>query len=36
MDKLYWDEEGWPYVVGEGKFKPSYMEEMEGPRFLDE
>ena len=36
MDKLYWDEDGWPYIVGEGKFKPSYMEEMDGPRFFDE
>lgn len=35
MDKLLWDENGWPYVHGEGKFKPSYNEELDGPRWLD-
>ena len=35
MDKLLWDEDGWPYVHGEGKFKPSYHEELDGPRFFD-
>ena len=35
MDKLLWDEDGWPYIHGEGKFKPSYNEELDGPRWLD-
>lgn len=45
MNKLFWTEDGWPYVennvvdneTGESelqKYKPSFDEELDGPRFL--
>lgn len=33
MDKLLWNEDGYPYVENK---KPSFDEELDGPRFLDE
>ena len=31
MDKLLWDENGFPYV---NKYKPSFQQELPGPRFI--
>jgi hypothetical protein len=31
MDKLLWDEKGFPYVEN---FKPTFQEEKPGPRFI--
>ena len=33
MDKHLWNEKGYPYVEGR---KPSFQEELPGPRFIKE
>lgn len=36
MDKILWDEKGWPYIHGNKKFQASYQEELPAPRFIEE
>jgi hypothetical protein len=33
MDKILWDEKGWPYIENTS---PSYHEVKDGPRFIVE
>ena len=36
MDKILWDDKGWPYIHGNKKFQASYREELPAPRFIEE